>query len=225
MIKTQAKKESDRFGNYKVLLNANIMKLNSGRELDIRGTVALIKMKKGQLKIQVQENHRFSVPQSSKAQLKIQEMAFMLMAVIIFFVMAGMFFLIIMFNDLRNQANILEKEGAVATAVDLANTPEFSCGYLCMDADKLIVMKDKKAYENFWPITSLTVVKVSNEEKIECNEQNYPYCNYFDIYDKEVESEQGVDTYVSLCRKEKIDGYVYDKCEIGRLIVGFEKQN
>lgn len=160
-----------------------------------------------------------------KAQLKIQEMAFMLMAVIIFFVMAGMFFLVIIYNDIRNQADVLEKESAVSTAVDLANTPEFSCGYLCIDADKLIVMKDREAYENFWPITSLTVVKVSDEEKIECSEQNYPYCNYFKIYNKEAENEQGVETYVSLCRKEKIDEYVYDKCEIGRVIVGFEKHN
>ena len=160
---------------------------------------------------------------ANKAQLKIQEMAFMLMAVIIFFVMAGMFFLIIVYNDLYHQADILAREEAISIVVNLANTPEFSCGTLCMDTDKLIVMTDRASYEDFWPITSLVVTKVSEEEKIECNEKNYPNCNYFKVYDEETESEQGVETFVSLCRKDKINGFVYDKCELGKIIVGFEK--
>lgn len=160
---------------------------------------------------------------AKKAQLKIQEMAFMLMAVIIFFVMAGMFFLVILYNDLSNQANLLEKERAISTAVNIANTPEFSCGEpLCIDSDKLLVMQGRKAYEDFWPITSLVVTKIGDKERIRCNEKNYPNCNYFEIFDKNVGSEQGVETFVSLCRKQEINEYFYDKCEIGRVIVGFE---
>jgi hypothetical protein len=172
------------------------------------------------------QNAAYLKVKMKKAQLKIQEMAFMLMAVIIFFVMAGMFFLVIMYNDMHNQANILEKEKAVSTVVNLADTPEFSCGHLCLDADKLIVMTNRAGYENFLPITSLVVIKISkDEERIECSEKNYPYCNYFKVFDKGIENEQGVETFVSLCRKEKTGGYVYDKCELGRIIVGFEKHN
>jgi len=122
-------------------------------------------LKKGQLKIQVRENPRFSVPKSSrKGQLKIQEMAFMLLAVILLFALAGMFFLTIIFNDIKKNANLLEKEEAIAIAVNLADMPEFSCGKeLCIDADKLIVMQNRKDYEGFWPIVSLTVAKVSRD--------------------------------------------------------------
>jgi hypothetical protein len=158
-----------------------------------------------------------------KAQLKIQEMAFMLMAVIIFFAMAGMFFLVLMYNDLHNQANLLEQEKAISTAANIANTPEFSCGEaLCIDSDKLLVMQEREAYRDFWPITSFVVTKIGDQEKLECNEKNYPNCNYFKILDKQTESEQGVETFVSLCRKEQINGYFYDKCEIGRVLIGFE---
>jgi len=158
-----------------------------------------------------------------RGQLKIQEMAFMLMAVIIFFVMAGMFFLVLMYNDIYSQANLLEQERAISTAVNIANTPEFSCGEpLCIDSDKLLVMQGRKAYEDFWPITSFVVTKIGDEETIPCNEKNYPNCNYFKILDKEVGSEQGVETFISLCRKEQINGYFYNKCEIGRVLIGFE---
>ncbi len=36
----------------------------------------------------------------------------------------------------------------------------------------------------------------------ECNMANYPDCESFLIYDKEVESERKVSSYVALCRKE-----------------------
>ena len=178
------------------------------------------------MKIQVLENHRFSVPQSSKGQMKIQEMAFMLLAVVILFALAGMFFLAILYNDLINSANSLEKEKAISTAVNLANTPEFSCGEtLCIDEDKLLVMQNRKDYDEFWPVASLVVTKISNDkEKIECNEKNYPNCNYFKVYDKGITNVEGVETFVSLCRKDKINEYIYNKCELGRVLVGFEKK-
>ncbi len=184
--------------------------------------------KKAQLKIQVHKNHlRFLVPQSSRGQLKIQEMAFMLMAVVIFFVLAGMFFMIMMYRGLFAQANLLEKEKAISTAVNIADTPEFSCGEsLCIDTDKLIVMKNRPAYEGFWPITSFVVHKISKDtEIILCSEKNYPNCNFFEVYKEKVGTEQGVETFVSLCRKEKTGGFVYDKCELGRVIIGFEKKS
>lgn len=164
---------------------------------------------------------------SKRSQLKIQEMAFMLMAVIIFFVLAGMFFMIMMYRDLFAQANTLEKEKAISTAMNIANTPEFSCGEsLCIDTDKLIVMQNRTNYKGFWPITSFVVHKISKDtEIIPCNLKNYPNCNFFEVYKEEVGTEQGVETFVSLCRKDKVGEFIYDKCELGRVIIGFEKKS
>ncbi len=184
-------------------------------------------MKLGQLKIQVQENHRFLMPRFSRqGQLKIQEMAFMLLAVVVFFAIAGMFFLVIMYNDLIGSANLLAKEKAISTAVNIANTPEFSCGEtLCIDADKLLVMQNRQDYEDFWPVASIVVTKVSRDKEIiECTEKNYPYCNYFKVYDSGITNIEMVETFVSLCRKDKANEYIYNKCEIGKVLVGFEKK-
>jgi hypothetical protein len=185
-----------------------------------------IKNIKAQLKIQAHKNYtRFLVPRfSTRSQLKIQEMAFMLIAVVIFFALAGMFFLVIVYRGMIEQANTFEKEKAVSTVVNIANTPEFSCGEsLCMDADKLMAMQNRPAYKGFWPITSFVVTKISKDtEIIPCTEKTYPNCNFFEVYKEEVESEEGVETFASLCRKEVINGFIYNKCELARIIIGFK---
>jgi hypothetical protein len=165
--------------------------------------------------------------QSKKGQLKIQEMAFMLISVIIFFALAGMFFLVILSQSMSNDANLLAKEKAISTVANIANTPEFSCGAsLCIDTDKLMVLQNRATYKGFWPVTSIVVTKTSKDtEKILCTEKNYPNCNFFEVYKEDVGSEEGVETFVSLCRKEVINNFVFPKCELGRVIVGFEKKN
>ena len=164
---------------------------------------------------------------NKKAQLKIQEMAFMLMAVVILFVIAGLFFITIKYRELYKEANLLEKEKTLSTVAKLADTAEFSCGKpLCIDTDKLIAMKNRKAYDGFFPVASLSVMKVfpKQEKEIECREDNYPNCNIFKVYDKQLENEETVSTFVSLCRKEKQGEYWYEQCELGKLIAGFEPE-
>jgi len=158
-----------------------------------------------------------------KAQLKIQQMTFMLLAVIIFFIMAGLFFIVIQSKDLYKQANLDQEEKALSTIAGIADTAEFSCGEpLCIDTDKLIVLQEKEAYEKFWPLSSLSVIKVyPSGEIVKCTEINYPNCNLFEIYDKDV-NDNPVSTFVSLCRKEKQEGYWYNKCELGKIIGGYE---
>src|SRR3989344_3030780 len=84
-----------------------------------------------------------------RAQLKIQQMAFMLMAVTLFFILVGMFFLVIKFSGLKESATMLEEENAMLLATKIANSPEFSCGnafgttkIACIDSDKMIVLKE-----------------------------------------------------------------------------------
>jgi len=161
-----------------------------------------------------------------KGQLKTQEMAFMLMAVVLLFIIAGLFFVAIRYREMYKTSNLLEKEKTISTISKLADTAEFSCGKpLCIDTDKLIVMKDRKAYAGFWPVTSLEVVKIkeASEEEVECNENTYPNCTIFKIYDGDVEDEDKVSTFVALCRQEKDEnGYWYDKCELGKIVAGME---
>ncbi len=183
-----------------------------------------MKIRKSQLKIQAGKNQRFLVPQFSRGQLKIQEMAFMLMAVIILFILAGLFFMVIKYREMYRTSGEFEKEKAVSTIAKLADTAEFTCGKpLCVDTDKLMAIKDKKAYSGFFPVTSLSVVKVfPRQEEAVCTEKNYPNCTTFQVYDKKTPNQETVSTYVSLCRKETENNYWYDKCELGKIVAGIE---
>ena len=161
---------------------------------------------------------------NKKSQLKIQEMAFMLVAVVILFVLAGLFFIGISYRDLYKSANIQERERAVSLIAKLADTPEFSNGDGAIDTDKLLFLQERANYEGFWPVASLEIRKIYPEESgRKCTSRNYPDCDYFKIYDSGV-SRDKVSTFVALCRKEEKDGYWYDKCELGKIIAGVEQK-
>jgi hypothetical protein len=167
-------------------------------------------------------------------QLKIQQMAFMLIAVVLFFVVAGLFILSIYTSGIASSATSIEAEGAKLLVSKLANTPEFSCGDAfsiggsgktsCVDADKVMILKDNPDYLNFWGVASIEIVKVYPTENrgIECDPGTYPRCGFVKVFDRSDASTRGLppaSNFVSLCRKAELDGEPYDKCEIAKLLV------
>jgi len=182
--------------------------------------------KKAQLKIQVHKNQRFLVPESSKGQLKIQEMAFFLVAIVLFFILVGLFVFSIVFSNLSKGATEIAEARTLSSITNLADAPEFSCGEPnCVDSDKLIALMQNNKYENFWPFSSLKVVKSSGFNKTEegmvkCTITNYPNCDVFEVYDKNVDNERAISNYVALCRVELENDFNYKKCEIAKLVAG-----
>ena len=93
----------------------------------------------------------------NKAQLKIQQMAFMLIAFTLFFALVGMFFLTIQFQKIKESAGILEETNALLLVTKLANSPEFSCGKSfgtgkvnCVDSDKVMALRNNaQKYKDF----------------------------------------------------------------------------
>jgi len=175
---------------------------------------------------------------NKKGQLKIQEMAFMLVAVVLFFGLVVLFTLTIIYKNIYSQVNVKNQEKTLTSLINLADSPEFRCVTTksdCIDGDKAISLMNRTVYSNFWPFSSLSVIKLSafakNEsEMIKCNWANYPNCDLIVIYDKKIKNEIAISSYVAFCRKEyeKVDtytGYVYDKCEIAKLVAGTELKN
>jgi len=167
---------------------------------------------------------------NNKAQLKIQQMAFMLMAVTLFFVLVGMFVLVMTFSGLKESAQGLEEKNAILLATKLANSPEFSCGFsfgetkiACVDADKIMVLKENiERYDNFWGISNVEIRKIFPEGVAkECSFANYPNCNIIKLRDKDIKGTGEAKNFVSLCRQESFEGELYDKgkCELAILIV------
>jgi len=146
-----------------------------------------MRLKKAQLKIQVCGNQRFPCLGflNKKGQIKIQEMAFMLVAVIFFFVLVGIFIMTLFYFNIYESATEIAERRTLSSITNLADSPEFACQILksnCIDGDKIISLVDNEVYENFWPFSSLKVVKLSGfgkkqDELIECNFANYDSCS------------------------------------------------
>jgi hypothetical protein len=186
---------------------------------------------KAQLRIQATENQRFpELRFSKKGQLRIQEMAFMLLAVFLFFTLVGLFVLALFYTNLQDSATRIAEDRTVSSVTNLANSPEMSCVSAksnCIDSDKLISLVGTKSYQEFWPFSSLRVIKLSGFDKSEselivCTKGNYPQCDMFLVYDNQVNNERAVSSFVALCRKELENGYTYDKCEIAKIVAGTE---
>jgi hypothetical protein len=170
-------------------------------------------------------------PFKKKAQMKIQQMSFLLIAVFLFFALVGMVVVTVMMSDIKNSATDLREQNAKLLASKIANSPEFSCGYVygdkksdCIDEDKVMVLKDNiDKYKNFWGVSSIEIRRIYPKWTLtkdkECTETNYPNCNIITLI-----SSQGFDksNYVALCRKEKYRGEIVNKCEMAKIIIRYE---
>lgn len=169
-----------------------------------------------------------------KGQMKIQQMAFMLIAVTLFFVIAGLFVLTIVFSDIKGSAELIQERNALLLVSRLANSPEFACGDAfsgsrvnCVDLDKVIALKNNindytTLQSNFWGVDGIEIVKVIQNNNVECNSNNYPLCDSITLI--EASGGTGVSNFISLCRNEgSTSGIVQDKCEIGRIILTYNE--
>ncbi len=160
----------------------------------------------------------------NRGQIQIQQMAFMIAAVFFFFILVGLFFLAIQFKDVKSGAAQLQKEQTISSLKVIADMPELnydSSESMTIDEDKLKIMSGNfgSVYELFWPVASVGIYKVYpafNEVK-KCPGLG---CNYYEIYDNGQSNVKTYSTYISICKKMKEYGSVYDRCEVGKLVVG-----
>lgn len=164
-----------------------------------------------------------------KAQLKIQQMVFMLLAVTLFFILVGMIVLGVRFSGLKESATSLEEKNAMLLVTKIANSPEFSCGKSfgksmtnCIDADKVMMLKSNiNKYNNFWgKETNIEIRKIYPGGNVECVLGQYPNCDIINLKSEEIVVEHS--NFVSLCRKELNDGEAYNKCELAKIMVNYK---
>ena len=165
---------------------------------------------------------------TKSGQMKIQQMAFMLIAVTLFFALVGLFVMTIVFSNLRGSADLLEEKNALLLVSKLAESAEFSCGEAfsgsrtnCVDFDKVMALEQNIGkYSGFWDVSGIEIKKILNSSETgECSTENYPNCGEIKIL--EAVNGTGVSNFISLCRKERIEEQIQDKCEVARLIVTY----
>jgi hypothetical protein len=169
-----------------------------------------------------------------RAQIKIQQMAFMLVAVVLFFAIAGLFLFSFVFSGVKSSSEIAEQREALLLVSKLSNSPEFSCGNAfersegnCIDADKIMALKKyQNIYTDFWEVSGIQIRKVfpENRDSIECTEINYPDCNVITI--KKADSGIGFSNFAALCRKFYDEKKATQKnvCELAKIIVTYSSK-
>ena len=161
-----------------------------------------------------------------RGQMKIQQMAVMIVAVFFFFVLVGLFFLGIMFKDVKGSAGDLQRAQAISSLSVIADMPELnydSSWSMSLDEDKLRIMSGDfgEVYDLFWPVASVEVYRVYPrfDEVKECPGVG---CNHYGIYDSGQSNVKTYSTYVAICEKVRESGSTYDDCEVGKLVVGIK---
>jgi hypothetical protein len=167
-----------------------------------------------------------------KGQIKIQQMAFMLLAITLFFVLVGLAVLAFKFSSIQETATIVNEENALLLSTKIANSPEFSCGDSfdktmtnCIDGDKVMMLKElSNRYEGFWGnVPNIIIESVYPTNGLECTKGNYPNCGVIKIHDREMEGFYQPN-FVSLCRKVLDNGETLNKCEVAKIFVGYTKE-
>ena len=157
-------------------------------------------------------------------QMKIQQMAFVLVAIVIFFALVVIMYFSISSSSLQKDAEQIRERKAQETLINLAGTPELSwtseqCAS-CIDMDKAIALKESNVAKELWDVPFLQIIKVypsEGENEAECGFGNYPLCNKLTLIDKKQDfiSE---DVFVALCRYD--NSGKPEKCELGKIIMG-----
>jgi hypothetical protein len=159
-----------------------------------------------------------------RAQYKIMQMAFLILAIFLFFVLVFVLFTKYRLGGLASNVRQLEKDSAISSLWVLVNSPELSCDFSdgsswCIDKDKVMILSTSlgESYEDYWPVASIELLEVypnSVKEQILC--PNY-YCNSYEIFDNGQEQIQKYSVYVNLC--EQTNNY-RESCSLAKLIVG-----
>lgn len=142
---------------------------------------------------------------SKKAQMKIQQMAFMLVAVMIFFGMVAIVYFTIVFANLRDTADDLREEEAKELARQMSGTPELMFSIKAqpysssVDLDKaFLIHKDPNSpfKKRYWNLDYLMIERLypppSRDE--DCSTSNYPECKYLTLIDERPGSYSGTQT-------------------------------
>lgn len=160
----------------------------------------------------------------SKGQIKIQQMAFVLVGFMILFGIVALFYVSLKTASLKESATEIRHDQARELVRKLAGSPELRSDECpsCVDLDKVFVITERPSYQGFWGnnIAFLKIKKiypVNGTREVECENRNYPACNTITLIDTN-STYVSEEAFVSICRYEGTQRYT--KCELGKVIMG-----
>lgn len=158
---------------------------------------------------------------NTKGQMKIQQMAFVLVALVIFFSLVVLIYMRIRISSLEESAKSLGDQDAMLVVAKMAESPEFewtgSCPS-CVDIDKVWALKERDDYADFWNLDYLQVSYLDQSKTGECTSGTYENSNCKTItLISRGNPGTTYDAYVALCRNEGMGESSHVKCELGKI--------
>jgi len=166
-----------------------------------------------------------------KAQIEIQETAFVMLAIIILAAIMLLFFVRIQSTSLKSSANELKEQEVVSNLMTISAMPEISCSEtfsselksgvkgLCVDEDKLMEFTKYSQSYKWQGISRIEIKRVYPKTAGECiSKMQEGNCESYILFDNG-KSSVGMASFVNLCR-QSLQGY---NCHIAKLIVSTEE--
>ena len=159
-----------------------------------------------------------------KGQLQIQQLAFMIVAIFLFFIIVGLFFLNVSMGNIKGSAQDLKTQKAISFLSTIPPMTEFNGGCSnCVDKDKLKAFAYfSEEYKQFFPLDSLRAIRVypkplnfSFSEEIAC-----PSSECLVLFNSTTSEIVEYSIFVPVCETSKRTGVVFTSCEIWKLIGG-----
>lgn len=158
------------------------------------------------------------IKKDKKGQMKIQEMAFVLVTVIFFFALLFLFFARFQYTQLQKTSEEIRELRTVTMLRVVASLPELRCSssfgkateVACIDKDKLRAFDEhlglRKKYENIWKSAYITNVTI---------DEIYPEGQKYVVYDRTADkSTRTYSTYIPLCEETTQQK---SKCNIAKI--------
>lgn len=158
-----------------------------------------------------------------KAQMRIQQMAFILVLLILFFAIVATVFGIIWINYLRDQARLAAEENAWKMTRTISGTPElvFTSRGLCsscVDMEKVIVLKETDFFKKMHNLDYMRIERVyPRAPPGECRRANFPDCTNITLIDSQNYGATST-AFVTLVRFVPDKGG-YFKYELGKIYI------
>ncbi|MBI3334416.1 hypothetical protein HYZ97_02930 [Candidatus Pacearchaeota archaeon] len=157
-----------------------------------------------------------------KGQVKIQEMAFVLIAIAVFFGLVALLYFSVRLNQLEGSALVFKDDAARALLRSLPSAPELQWAACtsCIDLDKVIVFKEQgnsSRYAQVWELDYLAIERMYPIPVLgECVLGNYPACSTLTLLNTSRPDRAPTRAFVSLCRWDADTSN--EICELGVLL-------
>ncbi len=166
-------------------------------------------------KIQNWNVRYFKQMKNKKAQMKIQEMAFVLIALFLLFSMAFIFYVKLKSSSLERTSYELKQSKALSILDKVVAMPELSCSKslgkesLCIDEDKLKAMNtiELNGYKELWRgIKEIKIKKI------------YPADEEFIVHSSEIKDYESYSSFTRIC-KQRYENTAFYQCSIGIVLI------